>query len=124
MATGKIIIIEDEEENREILAIHLRRAGYQVIETMNGKQAKEEMDGCDEQSPVNLIITDIRMPEVNGVEVVDYVNKNFPDIPVIFVTGFADNELSDQLVEKGVKSVLVKPVEKNFLLKAVAEAMA
>jgi CheY-like chemotaxis protein len=124
MATGKIIIIEDEEENREILAIHLRRAGYQVIETMNGKQAKEEMDGCDEQSPVNLIITDIRMPEVNGVEVVDYVNKNFPDIPVIVVTGFADNELSDQLVEKGVKSVLVKPVEKNFLLKAVAEAMA
>ncbi len=124
MATGKIIIIEDEEENREILAIHLRRAGYQVIETMNGRQAKEEMDGCDEQSPVNLIITDIRMPEVNGVEIVDYVNKNFPDIPVVVVTGFADNELSDQLVEKGVKSVLVKPVEKNFLLKVVAEAMA
>ena len=118
------MIIEDEEENREILAIHLRRAGYQVIETMNGKQAKEEMDGCDEQSPVNLIITDIRMPEVNGVEVVDYVNKNFPDIPVVVVTGFADNELSDQLVEKGVKSVLVKPVEKNSLLKVVAKAMA
>jgi CheY-like chemotaxis protein len=125
MATGKILVVEDEEENREILAIHLRRAGYQVLEAANGLQAQEKMNECDDgdQGAVDLIITDIRMPEVSGVEVVDYFNENFPDIPVVVVTGFADNELSDRLVEKGVKNVLVKPVDKTFLLKVVAKAM-
>jgi YesN/AraC family two-component response regulator len=83
------------------------------------------MNECEDgdQGAVDLIITDIRMPEVSGVEVVDYFNENFPDIPVVVVTGFADNELSDRLVEKGVKNVLVKPVDKTFLLKVVAKAM-
>ena len=124
MVPGKILIVEDEEENREILTLHLERTGYQVLEAENGQRAKEILQEGNNLTTVDVIITDIRMPKVNGLEIIDYFKEYVPDISVIVLTGFPDNKLSDQLIEKGVKRFLVKPVEKQTLLQTVAELIA
>ena len=123
MVPGKILIVEDEEENREILTLHLERTGYEVLEAEDGQRAKEVLQEGNNRTTVDVIITDIRMPKVNGLEIIDYFKEYAPDISVVVVTGFPDNKLSEQLIEKGVKKFLVKPVEKQTLLQTVAELL-
>ena len=124
MATENILIIEDEGEIREILTIHLEDAGYQVLEAENGQRAKEILEEGNNRATVDIIITDIRMPKVNGVEIIDYLKENVPGIPVIVVTAFPDKKLADQLIEEGVKKYLVKPVDRQVLLQAVAAVLS
>jgi two-component system chemotaxis response regulator CheY len=73
---------------------------------------------------VGLIICDIRMPKVNGVEAIDYLKENAPSIPIMVVTGYPDSELAVSLLKKGVKDYLVKPVEKEKFLAKVKEVLS
>jgi len=116
---GKILIIEDEEDIREVLKLQLESANYQVIEATNGEEGIEHMKKGSNLLQVGLIITDIRMPKVNGVEAIDYIKANAPSIPIMVVTGYPDSELAVELLQKGVKDYVVKPVEKEKLLSKV-----
>ena len=73
---------------------------------------------------VGLILCDIRMPKVNGIEAIDYLKQNAPSIPIIVVKGYPDSDLAVSLMKKGVKDYLVKPVEKEKLLAKVEEVLA
>jgi len=71
-----------------------------------------------------MIICDIRMPKVNGIEAIDYLRQNAPSIPIIVVTGYPDSELAVSLLKKGVRDYMVKPIEREKLLAKVAEVLA
>ena len=116
---GKILVIEDEVDIRDILKIQLESANYHVIEATNGEEGIELMKKGSNLLQVGLIITDIRMPKVNGVEAIDYIKANAPSIPIMVVTGYPDAELEATLLQKGVKDYVVKPVEKVKLLSKV-----
>jgi two-component system chemotaxis response regulator CheY len=117
---GRILIIEDDPDIRDILKHQLEQCGHQVIEAKDGQEGIDLMKKRSNLLQVGLIITDIRMPKVNGVEAIDYINANAPSIPIMVVTGYPDTELAINLLEKGVKSFLVKPVEKDTLLSKVS----
>jgi two-component system chemotaxis response regulator CheY len=121
---GKILVIDDEEDVREVLRIHLESAKYNIIEAENGEEAIKLMKSGANLLQVGLIICDIRMPKVNGVEAIEYLKENAPSIPIIVVTGYPDSELAVSLLKKGIKDYLVKPVEKETLLAKVKEALA
>ncbi len=121
---GKILIIDDEEDVREVLRIHLESANYNVIEAENGEEGVTLMKSGANLLQVGLIICDIRMPKVNGVEAIDFLKENAPSIPIMVVTGYPDSELAVSLLKKGVKDYLVKPVEKEKLLAKVKEALS
>ena len=121
---GKILIIEDDLEIRDILKLQLEQAGHQVIEAGNGEEGIEMMKRGSNLLQVGLIITDIRMPKINGVEAIDYIQKNAPSIPIMVVTGYPDTDLAVNLLQKGVKDYLVKPVEKDTLLKKVTAILS
>ena len=121
---GKILIIDDEEDVREVLRIHLESANYNVIEAENGEEGIALMKSGANLLQVGLIICDIRMPKVNGVEAIDYLKENAPSIPIMVVTGYPDSELAVSLLKKGVKDYLVKPVEKEKLLAKVKDALS
>ena len=121
---GKILIIEDDLEIRDILKLQLEQAGHQVIEAGNGEEGIEMMKKGSNLLQVGLIITDIRMPKINGVEAIDYIQKNAPSIPIMVVTGYPDTDLAVNLLQKGVKDYLVKPVEKDTLLKKVTAILS
>ena len=121
---GKILIIDDESEVREVLRIHLESANYNVIEAVDGEEGVNMMKSGSNLLQVGMIICDIRMPKVNGIEAIDYLKQNAPSIPIVVVTGYPDSDLAVSLLKKGVKDYMVKPIEKAKLLEKVAEVLA
>jgi two-component system, chemotaxis family, chemotaxis protein CheY len=121
---GKILIIDDESEVREVLRLHLESANYNVIEASDGEEGVNLMKSGSNLLQVGMIICDIRMPKVNGIEAIDYLKKNAPSIPIVVVTGYPDSDLAVSLLKKGVKDYMVKPIEKAKLLDKVAEVLA
>ena len=79
---GKILVIDDELEVREVLRIHLESAKYNVIEASDGEEGIILMKSGANLLQVGMIICDIRMPKVNGIEAIDYLRQNAPSIPI------------------------------------------
>jgi len=124
MTTGKILVIDDEEDVREVLRLHLESAGYNVLEAEDGEEGLKIIRSEDNMVNVGLILCDIRMPKVNGAECVDFLKREAPGIPVVMVTGYPDTEMATTFLNKGVKNYLVKPVEKEKLLDVVDDIVA
>jgi two-component system chemotaxis response regulator CheY len=122
MSTGKIMVVEDEEDVREAIKLQLESANYNVLEAENGEEAINILKSESNMINCGLILCDIRMPKVNGLECIAYFRDQAPGIPIVVVTGFPDTEMAVDLMSKGVKDYLVKPVEKAKLL-AVVEKM-
>ena len=121
---GKILIIEDDLDVRDILKLQLEQGGHQVIEAKDGQEGIDLMKEGSNLLQVGLIITDIRMPKVNGVEAIDYIKANAPSIPIMVITGYPDTNLAVNLLQIGVKDYLVKPVEKKTLLSKVSAILS
>jgi two-component system, chemotaxis family, chemotaxis protein CheY len=121
---GKILIIDDESEVREVLRLHLESANYNVIEASDGEEGVNLMKSGSNLLQVGFIICDIRMPKVNGIEAIDFLKQNAPSIPIVVVTGYPDSDLAVSLLKKGVKDYMVKPIEKAKLLEKVKEALS
>ncbi len=118
----KVLIIDDEEAVRKTVRLQLRGTDYDVIEAENGEKGIELLNALDNPLAVDVIICDIRMPKVNGVEAVAYFRREYPSTPVIVLTGYPDMNLAVEFLKEGVIDYLVKPVEREKLIEAVAKA--
>jgi len=121
--TWRVLVVDDEEEVRKVLRLHLTKEGYEVIEAADGKQAIQKVREGDNPLRLNAIICDIRMPVISGTEAIDYFRREFPSIPIVVLTGFIDVQLAVDLMKKGVTDYLVKPVPKEQLIAAVHKAL-
>lgn len=124
MPKGKVLIIDDESDVREVLKFHLSDSNYQVIEAENGQEGIELLKSGDNLTNVGVILCDIRMPKVNGIECIQYIRQEAPGIPIVVVTGFPDTQMAVNLMNEGVKEYLVKPVEKEKLVATVEKLVA
>jgi two-component system chemotaxis response regulator CheY len=115
-----VLIVDDEEDIRNIIRLQLSGTRYEVLEAEGAEQAIERLK--ENALTVDVIICDIRMPKISGVEAIDYFLKNFPSTPVLVLTGFPDLDPAVELMKKGVLDYLVKPVEKEKLIGAVDNA--
>src|SRR5215472_16192485 len=84
----RILVVDDERSMRELLAIVLRREGYDVLLAENGRAAVSTL----EREPVDLLISDIKMPDLSGVEVLRAAKRVDQDILGIMITAFASTE--------------------------------
>jgi two-component system chemotaxis response regulator CheY len=124
MPKGKILIVDDEKEVREVIRIHLDVKGYNILEAENGEEAINILRSEDNMINVGVILCDIRMPKVNGIECIEFLRREAPGIPVVVVTGYPDTEMAANLMKMGVKDYLVKPVERQKLLETVERIVA
>lgn len=124
MPKGKVLVIDDEEDVRDVVKFHLSEQNLKVIEAENGEEAIKLLNEEDNMINVGVILCDIRMPKVNGVECIQYILKEAPGIPVVVVTGFPDTEMATALLKSGVKDYLVKPVDKDKLVAVVQKQVA
>ena len=120
---GLVLVVDDEPDVRKVVRMTLEKTGYDVIEAEDGEKAIEAIHQGENPLMLDVIITDIRMPKINGVEAINYFQQQWPRVPLIVLTGFPDMEMATGFLNKGIVDYLVKPVEKEKLLKSVATAM-
>jgi two-component system chemotaxis response regulator CheY len=124
MAKGKILVVDDEADVRDVIKLQLEQRGLNVLEAVDGQNAIDILKSGDNLVNVGVILCDIRMPKVNGVECIQFLREQAPGIPIVVITGYPDTELATELMKKGVKDYLVKPVEKEKLLAVVDEQIS
>jgi two-component system chemotaxis response regulator CheY len=120
---GRVLVVDDEADIRKVVRMTLQKAGYEVLEAENGEKAIEVINTGENRLLLDVIICDIRMPKVNGIEAIAYFRKNYPRVPLIVLTGFPDTDMATSLLREGVLDYMVKPVEGEKLKAAVARAM-
>ncbi len=118
------MIVDDEQDVREAIKLQLGDGNFKILEAENGEEAIATLKQADHLVNVGLILCDIRMPKVDGVECIDYLKRNAPGIPIVVITAFPDAELAASLLKKGVKDYLVKPVDKAKLIGVVDKLIA
>ena len=118
VALGKILVIEDNRDSRDILAKLLRMSGYDVISANDGEAG---LEAALQQNP-DLIITDIHMPNMNGIEFVQRVRKNLTldKVPVLVVTAFGA-QVAREAVNAGADAAAEKPFDFDRFLLMVEE---
>lgn len=113
-----VLIVDDEESLRKAIAFEFQRRGYQILTAENGVVAREMVG----KAPVDVVISDVRMPGGDGVELVRTLKTNAPARPVAaFVTGFADITI-DEAYDLGADAVFSKPFSRAALRDFVARA--
>jgi two-component system chemotaxis response regulator CheY len=118
----KILVIDDEAEIRKTVRLQLEATAFEIIEAEDGERAIQVLDN-ENVLEIDVIICDVRMPKINGIEAVAYFRQEYPGIPVLVLTGYPDVNLAVEFMKGGVVDYLVKPVEKNQLLAAVTKAV-
>jgi len=120
---GRVMIVDDEDTVRKVLRLTLTKAGYDVVEADHGGKGIEAIGSDDNMLMLDVILCDIRMPKVNGLEAIAFFQQQYPSVPIIVVTGYPDQKMATDLLSRGVFDYLVKPVDKDKLLATVAAAM-
>src|SRR5438132_14122056 len=80
---GRVLIMDDEADIRKVVRMTLQKAGYEVLEAENGEKAIEVLSSGENRLLLDVIICDIRMPKVNGIEAIAYFRKNYPRVPLL-----------------------------------------
>ncbi len=113
----RILVVDDERSMRELLAIVLRREGYDVLLAENGRAAIETL----EREPIDLLISDIKMPDMSGVDVLRAAKRIDQDILGIMITAFASTDTAVEAMRLGACDYLSKPFDVDLLKMKVRE---
>jgi DNA-binding NtrC family response regulator len=118
--SAKILILEDEDRMRRLLELVLQEPGYQV------KSAPDGLAGIAQWKAwqPDLVLSDLNMPKMDGLEVLHFRNTHFPAIPFILLTAFGTVETAVAAMKEGAFDYLTKPVDNELVLELVAKALA
>lgn len=123
MRQGRVLVVDDEISIRMPIRRSLLQAGLEVIEAGDGEEAVAVLREGDNALMIDAILCDIRMPKVDGTDLIPYLRTQYPSIPIIVLTGYPDIDLAIRLMKAGVRDYLVKPASKQDLLKALKNAV-
>lgn len=116
---NKILIVDDELNMRLVLAAMLKKEGYEVASAADGSEALQIL----KSGPVAAVVTDLKMPQIDGMELLGRVSRKYPDIPVIMITAHGTVATAVEALKKGALDYITKPFEleelKNVVLKAI-----
>ena len=115
----RILVVEDDSEMRSLLADELSEDGYEVVEAKDGAEAALKVV----HEAFDLVITDMKMPKMGGLELLPVVKEASPDVPVIVITAFGDWHTSMEATEKGSFRYLTKPFKMPDLKEVVKQAL-
>src|SRR5437870_1598997 len=119
MADATILIVEDEEKMRRLFDLVLRPEGYHLLQADSGEAALKLL----EEGGVDLVLTDLQMAKVSGLEVLEHVTKDYPELPVVIITGYGTVKSAVEAVKKGAFDYISKPVDNDELKIVVRRAL-
>ena len=120
MAKEHILIVDDEQNMLNTLAFIVEAANYRVTTATEGREALEEILAARERGrPIDLLITDIRLPGLTGLQLMDELNYLKIKIPVLVITAYRDRSMFLELMRIGCSDYLDKPFDYKELVKRV-----
>ncbi|WDR04252.1 response regulator [Devosia algicola] len=117
----RILLVEDEESVRNFSAMALRTTGYEVFEADGGEEALEILE--DENFEIDLMVSDVLMPEMDGPTLLKHVRKKMPTLKVIFVSGFAEDSVRRDIEDDQSVEFLSKPYSLDQINSKVKEVL-
>jgi CheY-like chemotaxis protein len=117
MGALRVLLVEDDAENRELMAEVLGLSGYEVVTAATGQDGLRTLS----ETSVDVVVTDLGMPGMGGLEVAKAAKAIAPAVPVVIVTGYVDREDVSRARGKHVDAVLVKPVDPEVLAQTVLD---
>ncbi len=119
VSRANILIVDDDQSIREFLEILLEKEGYHVCSAGSGEEAIQSMRKED----ISLVITDVRMPGIDGVTLLKRIKASHPDIPVILITAFASMDSAVAAMKEGAWDYITKPFQIKEIREVVAKAL-
>lgn len=116
----RILYVEDENELRENVVANLSPFVKKIVTAENGKEGLDLYRSIRDQ--IDIIITDIMMPQINGVEMVDSIRKIDKEIPVIYTTAFDESSLIMQTIKQSISGYVLKPIDIEELIESIERA--
>jgi DNA-binding NtrC family response regulator len=115
----RVLVVDDEEGVRNLLQRILEGAGYQVTTAANGKEALYKIS----LGETELVLLDIKMPEMSGIEVLSKLTADSPDICAIMVTSVVETETAVEAMKLGAYDYILKPFDRDDVLRKVLKAI-
>jgi CheY-like chemotaxis protein len=111
-ASTSVLVADDDRELRHLIGAFLRGAGLSVVEVADGRALVELVDRLREDLPRALVVvTDVEMPEMDGLRALRRIRRTLPDVRVIVITGMADEGIRRDARRLGAAAVFEKPVD-------------
>ena len=119
-AKRRILVVDDEEFLRTLLIDELTNAGYKVL----GAETGEEALTAIKKEKIDVILLDIKMPDISGIEILKFVTKNSPTTRVIMLTGYANLKYAMESKEYGAADFIAKPFNLTDVIASVERVLA
>jgi len=116
----RILVVEDDEEMRSLLKDFIEAEGFEIDSVGNGSEAFRILV----RELFDLVITDIRMPGLTGLDIIPGINKLQPETPIIVITAFGSEEVHRRAMERGATAYLEKPLRFHELKTMIHEIMS
>lgn len=118
-AKGNILIVDDDPLILESLSLLLMEYGYSVSTCGNGREALDKV----KKDSFNVILADIKMPGISGIELLEKIHELNPDVPVILMTAYAELDVAIDAIKKGAYDFIIKPYRSEQLMHSVKKAV-
>src|SRR3989454_7754788 len=119
VAMENILVVDDEEAIREVVSTMLEAQGYQCTAVQNGRAAQEQI----KKGTPDLVLSDMIMPEMDGIKLLEWMRQYDPEVPVIMVTAIHDISTALEAIRRGAYDYILKPFEKDQLFMSVRRAL-
>lgn len=119
MTKNRILIVDDEQNVRQLIAKVLEKEGYEILTACNGEEGLEVF----QKNNIDLIISDIKMPKMNGIEFLHKVKEQEPGVGFILITAFATMETAIDAIKSGAQDYVTKPFDIKEILNAVKKIL-
>src|ERR1700747_2940544 len=119
MQQGKLLIIDDEERLRNLMARILQLEGYEVITAATGKEGLRKLH----HEPVQVVLSDVKLPDSNGIELTEQIKKNWPSTEIIVLTAFGTINDGVKAIKVGAFDYITKGDDNEKIIPLVSKAM-
>ena len=120
MSKKKVLLVDDETDLREVLCYFITEGGFEVQQAESGNEA---IDILKKENEIDLIVSDVRMPNGSGMDLLKYLDSEHPKkIPTIILTGYSDYS-EGEMTDLGAYRVLNKPMKWKTLISVIQEAL-
>lgn len=115
----KVLIVDDSETMRMIVIKSLRQAGFEELETAEASSARDALAAIA-KGGIDLVLSDVNMPEITGIELVKVIRAKFKSLPIIMVTTESSPEMKKKMTDAGANGIIHKPFPPDQLRKVLS----